>query len=681
MPKINVLNKEIAELIAAGEVVERPASVIKELVENSIDAGAKNICIEIKNGGISFMRVTDDGCAIQREDVKNAFLRHATSKIKDATDLDKISTLGFRGEALASIAAVSKVQIITRTKDEIAGTSYNIAGSVEGELTDIGCPVGTTLIIKDLFFNTPARMKFLKKDVSESNAVAGIIDKIALSHPEISFKFIRDNKECLNTLGDSNIKSAVYSVYGKDFCNGLAPVDYTFNNIKVHGFINRPEFARANRSMQNFFINGRYVKSKTAMVALEQAFKGSIMSNKFPSCVLYIDIPCETTDVNVHPSKLEIRFIDERPVFDAVYYAVKNAESLCNKKIEMSINNNLTDNNKAPKIISENKVYSNVKEKPIRNLNSSVFYNDNENKIIDNNKSDNKAIDGDLEVFVPKKSNYSNQRLNDVITNDSFVDKFIINEKPPIKKDESQEPTIITQDTQSTEHKQINKPEVNNIQTDDIKTDTIYHEPKKENIEYNQSLYDNKISTDIIGEAFNTYIIIQQDKDTLLFIDKHAAHERLTYEKLKANSKSPSSQILLTPITVTLEKNEYSEILNNKNILSKAGFELDDFGSGTVIVRAIPIYLSGTNIEDAIIEIAGHFVYNRKDVETDYTRWLYHNIACRSSVKAGDKISREEIVSLVEELSKNPEVRHCPHGRPIFFELKRKEIEKQFCRT
>lgn len=664
MPKINILDKEIAELIAAGEVIERPASVIKELVENSIDAGAKNICVEIKNGGISYMRVTDDGCAIQRDDVKNAFLRHATSKVKDAVDLDKISTLGFRGEALASIAAVSRVNIITRTKDEIAGTSYIIEGLKEGELCDIGCPVGTTLIIKDLFFNTPARMKFLKKDTSEANAVAGIMDKIAMSHPEISFKFIKDNKECFNTLGDGSVKSTVYSIYGKSFCDGLIPVDYILNNIKVYGFVSTPEACRANRSMQHFFVNGRYVKSKTAMVALEQAFKGSIMVAKFPSCVLYINIPYETTDVNVHPSKLEIRFIDERPVFDAVYYAVKNSLNSCNKKIEMNINsianNKFTDENQ--KKIDAKAIVTN---KPLNIMKNRTIFT--ENKVINNNKPSINT--DDLEVFIPKKANYSNNKLSDIITEDDVIDKIfnISNEKKNV-----QDKSPIISDAFNKENDNIEKTE-----------NEPYKDTKQENIEQPQSLYENstKISTNIIGEAFNTYIIIQQDKDTLLFIDKHAAHERLTYEKLKSNSEDPSSQMLLTPITVTLEKTEYSEILNNKDILSKAGFEVDDFGVGTVLVRAIPTYLSGTNIEDAIVEIAGHFVEHRKDVETDYTRWLYHNIACRASVKAGDKISNEEIISLIEELSENPDIKHCPHGRPIFFVLKKKEIEKQFCRT
>jgi len=338
MGVINVLDKHVAELIAAGEVVERPASVIKELVENSIDAGAKNITVEIKNGGTTFMRVADDGCGIYRDDIKVAFLRHATSKVKVESDLDSISTLGFRGEALASICAVSRLQLITRNVNEEIGTSYEIDGGEEQSFDDAGCPVGTTFVIRDLFYNIPARAKFLKKDVSEGNAVSNIIDKTALSHPEIAFTYIKDGKQVLRTFGDGKLISAIYSVFGKDFAKGLIPVDYQLDAIKVYGYISKPEHSRPNRNMQNFFINGRYIKTRTAMVALEEAFKGSIMVGKFPSCVLNIELPCEIIDVNVHPSKLEVRFINERPVFDAIYHTVKSSLMKYDSRKQASFN-------------------------------------------------------------------------------------------------------------------------------------------------------------------------------------------------------------------------------------------------------------------------------------------------------------------------------------------------------
>lgn len=325
MGVINVLDKHIAELIAAGEVVERPSSVIKELVENSIDAGAKNITVEIKNGGTTFMRVADDGCGIYRDDIKKAFLRHATSKVKTANDLDMISTLGFRGEALASISAVSRLQVITKNENEEIGSCYEIEGGDEISLEEAGCPTGTTFVIRDLFYNIPARSKFLKKDVAEGNAVSALMDKIVLSHPEVAFTFIRDGKQVLRTFGDGKLWSAIYSVFGKDFAKGLIPVDYTLDSVTVKGYISKPINSRPNRNMQNFFINGRFVKTRTGMAALEEAYKGSIMVGKFPSAVLQLTVPYEIIDVNVHPAKIEVRFINERPVFDAIYHAVKTA--------------------------------------------------------------------------------------------------------------------------------------------------------------------------------------------------------------------------------------------------------------------------------------------------------------------------------------------------------------------
>lgn len=325
MPKIHVLEKQVAELIAAGEVVERPSSVIKELVENSIDSGASIVTVEIRRGGVTYIRVTDNGCGIAREDVATAFLRHATSKVREKDDLDAILTLGFRGEALASISAVSRVDLITRTADSSIGTHYSSEGGSDVEIEDAGCPLGTTITARDLFFNVPARMKFLKKDTAEGNSVAGLMDKIALSHPEISFRLIREGKEVLHTPGDGKLNSAIYAVFGKEFSGALLPVDYTLGGIRVHGYISSPIASRPNRSMQNFFINGRFVRSRTACVALEEAYKGAIMVGKFPACVLHIELPSSVVDVNVHPAKLEVRFVNERPVFDAVYHGVKSA--------------------------------------------------------------------------------------------------------------------------------------------------------------------------------------------------------------------------------------------------------------------------------------------------------------------------------------------------------------------
>ena len=354
MGKINVLEKHIAELIAAGEVVERPSSVVKELVENSIDAGAKNITVEIRNGGVRYIRVTDNGHGIEKDDIRKAFLRNATSKIKLEDDLNSIATLGFRGEALASICAVSKVELITRTEDQNIGTRYEIFGGEEVSFSEYGCPQGTTFIVRDLFYNTPARMKFLKKDVSEANAVGKILNMVALSHPEVGIKFIRDGRLDLNTPGDGKIQSAIYAVYGKNFVSSLIEISYTLNGVTVSGFINNPNSARPNRSMQHFFINGRYVKTRTAMAALEEAYKGSIMVKKFPSCVLYINVPVSAVDVNVHPSKVEVRFIDEKPIFDVIYHGVKSTLMKNEPQIVMNLNNNAMEINQKQKIPDDN---------------------------------------------------------------------------------------------------------------------------------------------------------------------------------------------------------------------------------------------------------------------------------------------------------------------------------------
>ena len=708
MGKINILSKHMSELIAAGEVVERPASVVKELVENSIDSNAKNITVEIKNGGTSFIRITDDGCGIVREDVPIAFLRHATSKIKEQDDLESIYTLGFRGEALASISAVSQVELITRTKDELAGTCYLIDGGEEQSIDDIGCACGTTIIVRNLFYNTPARIKFLKKDTTEANAGAGILVRIALSHPEISFKFIKDGKEQLNTPGNGDIKSCIHSVFGREFVDSLQEVKYEFNSVRVYGFVNKPDFARSNRGMQYFFVNGRYVKSKTAMVAMEQAFKGDIMVGKFPSCVLYIELAVESTDVNVHPSKLEIKFINEKPVFDAVYYAVKNSLN----------NNNITDTIvfSNDHLIKQSTLYQKAMQK--HNLNKK----DNEKK--DNTKKEEytqlkdlnkgktmypissnvlkKTVNGDTtkkfkpnsddnffdepEVYIPQKIFSQGNKLNDFdyaknmyMDKTIFIDKNLlgVNEIKNCKENDKGKLSIKNGLTELNNVDDLSKKKKDNDKQDLFIEDEISTQSVISNIRDNQNSYSPKF----IGELFNTYILIEKNKTDLIIIDKHAAHERIIYEELVSKNTESYSQVLVNAVTVTLEKNEYDAIINNLSDIQKAGFEISDFGSGTVIVRAAPIYLDISSIKDSVIEIAGYILENRNNLKTNYVDWLYHNIACRAAIKAGKNDKKEELVALVEELNKNNLLKHCPHGRPIFVTIKKSEIEKYFGRT
>ena len=663
MGKINVLDKHISELIAAGEVVERPSSVVKELIENSIDANATAIEIEIKNGGTSYIKISDNGQGILREDVPKAFLRHATSKVKNHDDLDSIKTLGFRGEALASIAAVSKVEMITKSENELAGTCYKIKGSDEVSIEDIGCPTGTTIIIKDLFYNTPARMKFLKKDASEASSVSAIVDRIALSHPDISFKFIKNSKEELNTPGDGNIKSCIYSVYGKSFSAGLIPVKYELNGVRVYGFTCDTNSARPNRSMQHFFINGRYVKSKTMMIALEQAYKGSIMVGKFPSCVLYLELSYEVIDVNVHPAKIEVRFINEKPIFDAVYYGIKTSINKLDRPLEMLLNDNNISNEK--KIINDNlnKERLKVSDPTVKN----DYYT---MKPIPTNNVNVEEPD----VFIPKK-NVAYSPLKPI-----ELEKKPIIYKDNTKEEVTSKKALHVDKAHSNPFFEENNKEQHDIILEEEKIDNFHiveNESNKNAVTF-FSLDNDKIN--VIGEVFNTYIVLEKNKDKLLLVDKHAAHERLIYEKLKKESGKSFSQYLLTPLTVTLEKKEYSAVISNLNLFSEAGFEIDDFGSGTVIVRSSPLYLEHDDISDSIIEMAGYILENKENISTKYVDWLYHNIACRAAIKSGDKSNKDELIALIKKLDENPELRHCPHGRPILINITKKEIEKQFGR-
>lgn len=709
MGVINVLDKHVAELIAAGEVVERPASVIKELVENSIDAGAKHITVEIKNGGTTFMRVADDGCGIYRDDIKVAFLRHATSKVKVESDLDSISTLGFRGEALASICAVSRLQLITRNVNEEIGTSYEIDGGEEQSFDDAGCPVGTTFVIRDLFYNIPARAKFLKKDVSEGNAVSNIIDKTALSHPEIAFTYIKDGKQVLRTFGDGKLISAIYSVFGKDFAKGLIPVEYQLDAIKVYGYISKPEHSRPNRNMQNFFINGRYIKTRTAMVALEEAFKGSIMVGKFPSCVLNINLPCEIIDVNVHPSKLEVRFINERPVFDAIYHAVKSSLMKYDSRKKASfkketafneVQNKFNPFNNAPAILN----------KPMAQTSTASTVQ--KQKQFLQPISDTSKTEVVKPTIIPEKSDdfnpFSDVAFNDVKTGENkpitpipesiddikvadVTDPFKIFSKQAInkaKEEEKLKPTVKSENPQtiplvSDEQKKADTEKITEkISTENAKeVNVIVSEESIEKSKEPVLVNNNQTSIRYIGEAFSTYIIAEKNNKELLLIDKHAAHERIIYEKLKSERAADNKQILLAPVTVSLGKTEYDAAINNLNMFVDCGFEVEDFGNSTVIVRCSPQYIPAAEISDCITEMADYIAQGKNDIFTEKMEWFYCNVACRSAIKAGNKSTPEELIGIVKHLEEHPEIKYCPHGRPICIVLTKGEIEKQFGRV
>ncbi len=696
MSKINILDKYTAELIAAGEVVERPASAIKELCENAIDAGATNITIEINHGGITYMRVTDNGCGIEREDIRKAFMRHATSKVKSAEDLDSIGTLGFRGEALASICAVSKVELITKSVDEQIGSSYCIEGGEEKSFEDAGCPNGTTIIVRDLFYNVPARMKFLKKDVAEGNAVSSIVDKIALSHPEVGITFIRDGRKAICTSGDGNLLSAIYGVFGKEFARDLIPMHYKMYGIEISGYISKPIHARPTRNLQNFFLNGRFVKSRTAMAALEEAFKGSVMVGKYPSCVLNITMNCGTYDVNVHPAKMEVRFTNERPLFDCIYHGVKTAliEGDTAKKFEM--NKSLPDNY-AFKFIS--RTTKKMTSEPVVESRILPVKDDAEEE---------------PEIFLPKKTTIrqdDNTTLNDIVGRAPYSDDVIrdeyIREPMSLNTDSRISHPMINQSRatspssqQKEEDKKPNQYEFNTsvssrfeMQSNDKKKNSenpvISHNvsasrfvatmPTSNERSLQFQMENIKPRLRFIGEAFNTYIILQSKEDELMLVDKHAAHERLIYERLK-RERDTFAQILLYPVIINLSKEEHNTIIECKDILYKAGYEIDDFDQGRVIVRAAPHYLDETEITDSVIELASYLMDNKNHTLSEKADNILHTTACRAAIKGGNISSTQELIALVQMLEDNPELKYCPHGRPISTTIKKRDIEKQFGR-
>lgn len=702
MGRINVLDKHTAELIAAGEVVERPSSVVKELLENSIDAGATQITVEIMHGGIDYLRITDNGCGILKEDVRNAFKRNATSKISVDSDLEKIGTLGFRGEALASISSVSKVQLITKAKEENIGSAYEIDGGEEISFDDAGCPDGTTFIMRNLFYNVPARYKFLKKDVAEGNAVASVIDKIALSHPEIAITFIRDNKRVLKTAGDGKLMSSIYAVYGRGFASTLIPVDYELNGMKLTGYISRPTNGRANRNMQNTFINGRFVKSRTISVALEEACKGSIMIGKFPSCVLNLQISPEAVDVNVHPSKIEVRFINERPVFDTVYHGVKSALLRGDSRKEAVLNHNNTVNikplnpfNLANKVINKEppKSVQKASEKPRER---SIFDElDLPTKTVKYNKvnkvSDSSSVQKKYMEFLEnnKKLSENNQTTNNTVCNNinnNVINNVSTESKIETKMDEVKEDTSLNQEVQKVNP--FEELELEKITTEEKKSDVDVVLPTERqtnsssgNIEIKTLIDEDKQSFRFIGEAMNTYIIVETDNNKLVLIDKHAAHERIIFEKLKREKGTGSVQLLLIPITVTLEKNEYTVAIEHLDMFKNVGFDVEDFGNGALIVRSTPSYLRNDDVEDTIIEICGYIAENRKNVMSEHMEWIYHNISCRSAIKAGDSSTAKELIDIAKTVFSDDSIRYCPHGRPVCIELSKYEIEKQFGRA
>lgn len=687
MPEIRLLDKSVAELIAAGEVIERPSSVIKELVENSIDAGARHITVEIKHGGISYMRITDDGCGIAYEQMPTAFLRHATSKIRTGDDLTGIMTMGFRGEALASVAAVAKIEMMSRRAEDELGGRYVIEGSEEKEHECCGCPVGTTIMIKELFYNTPARLKFLKKDISEGNFIAATVDRLALSHPDISFKFIRDNKSVRMTSGDSSLLSAAKAVFGRQFADSLIPVDFSLNGIDVSGYASSPLFCRNSRSMQTFFVNTRYIKSTTCMAALEEAYRNSMMVGKFPACILEITLAPDTVDVNVHPAKTEIRFAYEKPVFDAVYFAVKNALV------------NAADDRRQIEL-----------EKPKKYDNAGDYFKSNPEIIkreqqtlphipvtpapVNNECPAETAKPEEISEPVKAKTIYGSAQVRSVSLHSSHTDYISRAEKPqeaydiPLPEEPPTAPAFTavsgkvvvavddddigsicaesTDDIPLREASPIKDDGFKFINTQPVRVEKI-NEPTPE-----------KVNIRVIGEFLRTYILCEVGEE-LIIIDKHAAHERIRFEKLKEEFIT-TSQLLIDKTELKLSAAEYEALHEYYEYVEQSGIELVFCDDCIVQITAMPSVISCSPTE-IVTDVARRLMNAATEQKGALFDDMLHTMACKSAIKAHDKTDIVELQALAERVINDKTIRFCPHGRPVMTSLSKYKIEHFFNRS
>ncbi len=623
MAKIIQLSPHIANLIAAGEVVERPASVVKELLENAVDAGATQVTIELRDGGMTFIRVTDNGCGMNPEDARTAFLRHATSKLRSAEDLAAISTMGFRGEALAAIASVSRIDLLTKTAGSVCGTSIALeAGNITDE-SEAGCPDGTTIIVRDLFFNTPARMKFMKTDSYEAGKVADTVQFQALAHPEVSFRFLRDGKEVLSTPGSGNLQDAVYSIYGRESSRMVA-ADSTWENCRLTGFVSKPSDARPSRSRQVFFVNGRPVRSALLIKALEEAYRNQIMVGKFPACVLHITVPASAVDVNVHPAKTEVKFLQEKVVFDCVHYGVLGALNKAQDRPQMAFKP------QAHTPVAPPPAPAKTDAKPFFRTMTAKEYQQFSTAVKEAPQPKLVAATAVVNTIAER--------------NDSLPVQESIALPKPMEKAPVPPAPVIPEPQQ---------------QVLDIPEETPWR---------------------MVGELYNSYILVEQGEDAF-FIDKHAAHERILFEKLKANQERISSQALLTPIPCQLTPSGVAVLTEHRTLLEELGFEIDEFGENTLLLRQIPMDLSPEDAEDAVETLAADLLNGRREDKHSVRDEILHTVACKAAIKAGWKTSEAELTALVKKVMETPELKHCPHGRPICISLSKKQLEKQFKRS
>ena len=649
MPKILQLSPHVANLIAAGEVVERPASVVKELLENAVDAGASQVTVEIRDGGMTFIRITDNGCGMSPEDARTAFLRHATSKLRSAEDLAAIATMGFRGEALAAIASVSRIDLLTKTPGSISGTSLSLEAGNITEESEAGCPDGTTIIIRDLFFNTPARMKFMKSDTVEGGKVSAAVQLQALAHPEVAFRFIRDGKEVLSTPGTGQLEAAVYCVYGRE-CGKMVKVESRWEGYSLTGYISKPTDSRPSRALQTFFVNDRPVKSRILIAALEEAYRNQIMVGKFPACVLHLHLPSNAVDVNVHPAKTEVKFLNEKAVFDCVHYGVLGALNKTPDRPQVQFKPVAPTPvaTAAPKSATTQPAAKPVKQENFFRTMSAEEY-----------KTFSSAV-----KEAPKPSPLA------AAATAAAVERSV--QKPV--KEQVILPTI--ESVPLSKLPEIKKPEPVVTPAPVEIPAPVVEEPEQVAIES----MPQEIPWRYVGELYNSYIIVEQGEEAYL-IDKHAAHERILFEKLKANQEAISSQSLLSPVACRLSTEEASILLANKSLREELGVEAEEFGESTLLLRQIPMDLGVEQAAETLEQMAADLLNGRREKKDNVRDEILHTVACKAAIKAGWQSSEKELKVLAEQVMAREDLKHCPHGRPICITLSKKQLEKQFKRS
>ena len=640
MPQIQQLPAHIADLIAAGEVVERPASVCKELLENALDAGASAVSVELEKGGLTYLRVTDNGCGMAAEQLPTAFLRHATSKLRTASDLAAIHTLGFRGEALAAIAAVSRLDVFSREPSAEAGARLHLEGGVPGEVTAAGCPVGTTICVRDLFYNTPARMKFMKKDSAEGGAASAVVTQLALSHPDVSFKLLRDGQEALHTPGNGELLPAVYAALGRDFALSLLPVSGSNGDVRVSGFVTKPLAGHGTRARQLFFVNGRLVKSQLLTAAVEEGYRNRLLKGKFPGCVLHITLPPEAVDVNVHPAKTVVKFVSDKTVFDAVYHTVTSA---------------LDEEGRPPK----------PAEKPFFQTMTAAEF-----------RARPDAPAPKSAVAVPEGRAVGSAPARTYAPVSAPVPAAPVLEVRDVAPEADKPFTAPTSRPGAVYH--ITPPAPAAV-PEPVPAPEPEPEPAQQTIELPDAPAREEAPWRIAGEVLKTYIICEDGDGAVWLIDKHAAHERVRFDALKASPVPPMAQQLLTPAAVNLDGEAYSAVLDNLPLLERCGFQCEDFGGGTVLVRALPDDVPAAEAASTLEELAQKLLLQRADPE-GLRDDLLHTIACKSAIKAGMTSDVTELAALVRRVQSG-EIRYCPHGRPVAAKLTRYELEKMFKRA